>query len=269
MLLKRWITAVVLLPFLIALIYKGSPFHFSVFIAASCLVALWEYFKIALPECGKTDPHHLLAYAVAPAIIGLAHAGMFDIGILLLGANLMISALMAIIRFKDHQGAAKIVAFQMFGLIYVVLFLTAVALIRMGDNGVTWIFLLGATVFSGDTGAYYAGTYFGKNPLAPAVSPKKTIEGALGGLSSTVCAGSLITFFFLPNLSWSVAIPMFLAIGFFAQAGDLFESILKRTSGIKDSGVILPGHGGVLDRIDGVLFAAPVVYFFQTYLAGG
>ena len=269
MLLKRWITAVVLLPFLMALIVKGSPLHFSVFIAAASIVGLWEYFKITLPECGHSNPHILLAYAVSPALIGLAHFRMFEMGAAVLGLNLLLSGLMAIARFKDHPDAAKVVAFQMFGLVYVGLFLAAAALIRSGPDGVVWIFMLGATVFFGDTGAYYAGTYWGRRPLAPAVSPKKTIEGALGGLSGTVAAGSLIAFFFLPGFSWSAGMAMFLIVGFFAQAGDLFESILKRTSNIKDSGVILPGHGGLLDRIDGILFAAPVVYFFQTYLAGG
>jgi phosphatidate cytidylyltransferase len=121
-------------------------------------------------------------------------------------------------------------------------------------------------VFIGDTGAYYLGSYFGQHKLCPAVSPNKTIEGSLGGLAASLGSGALIKHFFLPLLPWGLSLLFFLSISIAGQVGDLFESQIKRVAHIKDSGAILPGHGGVLDRIDALLFAAPVAYIFKEYL---
>jgi phosphatidate cytidylyltransferase len=106
----------------------------------------------------------------------------------------------------------------------------------------------------------------GRHKLNPAVSPGKTIEGAIGGLAGNILVGSIAKFFFLPALSWGPSILFFLAAGLAGQVGDLFESEFKRASKIKDSGGILPGHGGFLDRIDALLFASPVAYFFKVYI---
>jgi len=121
--------------------------------------------------------------------------------------------------------------------------------------------------FSGDIGALYVGTFLGRHKLCPSVSPKKTIEGALGGLAANLMIGLTVKAFFLPSLSWGHAILLILLIGIAGQIGDLFESILKRTAGIKDSGGILPGHGGMLDRIDALLFAGPVAWIFKSLLS--
>jgi len=110
------------------------------------------------------------------------------------------------------------------------------------------------------------GSYFGQHKLCPTVSPKKTIEGALGGLAASLGSGALIKHFFLPLLPWGLSLLFFLSINIAGQVGDLFESQIKRVAHIKDSGAILPGHGGVLDRIDALLFAAPVAYIFKEYL---
>jgi phosphatidate cytidylyltransferase len=138
-------------------------------------------------------------------------------------------------------------------------------MIRNGGNGVWWVYFLVCTVFSGDIGAYYIGTYFGRHKLCPVVSPNKTIEGSVGGLALTLGVGALFKYFFMPLVPWGLSILFFLSIGIAGQVGDLFESALKRAGNIKDSGVLLPGHGGLLDRIDALLFAAPVTYFFKEY----
>ena len=110
------------------------------------------------------------------------------------------------------------------------------------------------------------GSYLGRHKLNPAVSPGKTIEGAVGGLVGNLLVGSIGKFFFFPAHPWGSAVLFFIAVGLAGQVGDLFESLFKRTSKIKDSGGILPGHGGVLDRIDALLFASPVAYFFKIYI---
>jgi phosphatidate cytidylyltransferase len=127
------------------------------------------------------------------------------------------------------------------------------------------LFLLMLTVIASDTAQYYTGRAFGKRPLAPAISPKKTIEGAIGGFV-------VGTAFFAAVGAWwlaSVPLPLRIALGLMLVAlgiaGDLFESMLKRSAGVKDSSALIPGHGGVLDRIDALLFAAPIYYIFLKY----
>lgn len=125
-------------------------------------------------------------------------------------------------------------------------------------NGFVWFMAMLAFVFAGDTCAYLAGMAFGKTPLMPGISPKKTVEGALGGLMGSVLAGAGLAYF---QNQYPVGPLLALAglAGLSGQMGDLFESLLKRVANQKDSGRLMPGHGGVLDRIDGVLFATPVV----------
>ena len=133
-------------------------------------------------------------------------------------------------------------------------------------NGSAWLLGLMAIVFSGDTFAYLAGRFFGKTKLLEPVSPKKTIEGSIGGLFGSALAGFLIARFFFPEIAPLSMVLMALVTGLFAQVGDLFESLLKRIAEVKDSGSIMPGHGGILDRIDGILFAAPIYYVLAHFL---
>jgi phosphatidate cytidylyltransferase len=118
----------------------------------------------------------------------------------------------------------------------------------------------------GDSAAYYLGSLFGKRKLYPAVSPNKSIEGALGGLAGSLVGSLLFRQLFFPELGLLLCLGAALIVGAVGQTGDLFESLLKRSCGVKDSGTIIPGHGGVLDRLDSILFAAPVIWFFSTLL---
>ncbi len=120
--------------------------------------------------------------------------------------------------------------------------------------------------FSSDTFAYFGGRFFGHRPLAPLISPKKTIEGSLTGLVFGTVVGSFCFGFFLAKSSLISIVMASLTSSFSSQVGDLFESMIKRYHGIKDSGIIMPGHGGILDRIDSVLFAGPVVYFWMFFI---
>jgi len=134
-------------------------------------------------------------------------------------------------------------------------------------GGSRFIFLMLAIVWCGDTGAYFGGRLLGnkltgQRKLAPAVSPNKTWEGAVCGLLASLAGGMLINLLYLKGLgSWELICSISIIAGIFAQLGDLAESTLKRFAGVKDSGFILPGHGGFLDRVDGLLFAAPVIWF--------
>ena len=265
---KRWITAFVAIPFLVLLIGSGGALIFSVVIGAVCLIALWEFFHILFGKTERLNPFcfKLLAFIIGPAIIWGAYINSFKNILSLIALNLIVSALISLPKFKSDASVSEIVFKQVLGVIYIPLFLSYLVLIRNGDDGVSWIFFLLIVIFLGDTGAFYTGSYLGRHKLCPAVSPNKTIEGSVGGLAVNVCAGALFKIFFFPLLQWNLSILFFLCIGVAGQVGDLFESKLKRVANIKDSGALLPGHGGFLDRIDALLFAAPVAYFFIEYI---
>jgi phosphatidate cytidylyltransferase len=120
--------------------------------------------------------------------------------------------------------------------------------------------MLFAAVSSGDIAAYYGGKTLGRHPLAPALSPKKTIEGSVFGLVASGVGAALVAHYLLPGAEWPRGLMIGVALGAVGQAGDLFESSLKRAARAKDSSQLLPGHGGILDRLDGLLFAGAVLY---------
>ena len=265
---KRWITAIVALPLVVLLIYKGGSILFAIFICMVCILALVEYFRIAFNKSESSDSFsfQILAYVFGLMIIPAAYINSFEIILGLIIFNLILSGLISLRRFKADSSVIKIVARQVLGIIYIPLFLSCMVLIRNDDDGIAWIFFLLTLVFAGDTGAFYVGRLLGQHKLCPAVSPGKTIEGAIGGLAATLGAGLIFINCFLKPLSLGPSILFFLCIGVVGQVGDLFESELKRYADVKDSGSILPGHGGILDRIDALLFAAPVAYFFKEYI---
>ena len=165
--------------------------------------------------------------------------------------------------FKDLDQVLVYVARNCLGLIYICFLPATVAWIIQSNNGLQWFICLLAVVFAGDLGAYIFGVNFGKTKIAPQLSPNKSAEGALGGLFFSVMV-ALIFKVFIPETPFHIfAVCGFLG-GFFGQIGDFFESLIKRVSGVKDSGSIMPGHGGVLDRLDGVLLAAPIFFFIAT-----
>lgn len=260
--LKRWITGIIAAPLLFGLIYKGGTFLFLLLILAVCILALHEYFRIVLTQTERRTSGgiHYLAYITGPLIIYLAHGAQLAGILICLGLNLVLAALLSLGKFKTDQNVVIMVMKQITGLLYIAVGLAFLILIRHASQGVTWIFFILAAVAAGDIGAYYVGSYFGRHKLNPSVSPNKTIEGSLGGLASNLCVGLLFPLLFLSTTPLWGGMVFALACGLAGQIGDLFESEFKRAAGIKDSGMILPGHGGILDRIDALLFAAPAAY---------
>lgn len=219
----------------------------------------------------KIQPHkkqYRLLFLVSSAILILLDAVQPEQSYQAIAAFVVLYAVSIIYRDRkqiDLMDKFKYVLFFTFGLVYTVMFpLAAVGLIQKNINSAPFflfyfLYLL-AVVFIGDTMAYFGGRAFGNKKLMPALSPKKTVEGMISGLlGSMLC--SLFFAFYLPIESptkWIAAIVIGLITGLCGQSGDLFESLIKRLADEKDSGRLLPGHGGVLDRLDGVYFAAPV-----------
>jgi phosphatidate cytidylyltransferase len=156
----------------------------------------------------------------------------------------------------------------LFGVLYVGIPLSTVVSVRSLPSGAFLVLFLAVVTWASDSAAYYAGTLWGKHPLMPSISPKKSYEGLLGGLIGAIAAALLAQLWFVSTFSWTDAVALGILLTLTGLVGDLFESAIKRRAGVKDSGGILPGHGGMLDRIDSLLFTAPTFYYYVVYVRG-
>jgi phosphatidate cytidylyltransferase len=177
-----------------------------------------------------------------------------------------LALVLTLVRLGKMETAAFRAFALAFGPLLVGVPMTLLAILRRDvPNGPSWVVVTLMFSWFSDTGGYFAGRAFGKRKLYEAVSPKKTIEGALGGLAGSLIGLAAARLYFLPSISITAGIPLALVAGAFGQIGDLGESLVKRSTGVKDSGAIVPGHGGILDRIDALLFASTVVYLYTLW----
>jgi phosphatidate cytidylyltransferase len=196
---------------------------------------------------GSGDPRTLLTLVIVLVILG---------------------ALVPLWRLGRIEDSALRIMSGIAGPLYIGFMLTTLAVMHrdQGPNGPGYVLLTLMLGWWGDTGGYFAGRYLGKTKLYEAVSPKKTREGFFGSIGGAVAGALLAHFWYLPSLPLEHALPLAVIGGALGQLGDLVESLLKRSTGIKDSGSIVPGHGGVLDRIDAVLVVSPLVYLYTLWL---
>lgn len=250
----------------IAIYFKAT----GVYIISSIVVlgCIYEYSKLTLKE-GEAPLHIQLSFMLLAALTYASAVLRADLAVCMatLSAIILLAMLVISVRKSNDLGQAfKLASAALVGIFYVGLFPGfAVSLVGL-ENGVTLFFGMLGIVFAGDTFAYFFGRFLGKNKLLESVSPKKTIEGSLGGLLGSALIGFCLQHFFFPDLPVVQMVLIAMVSGAFGQVGDLFESLIKRLADVKDSGRIMPGHGGFLDRLDGVLFAAPVFYVLLHFL---
>lgn len=240
---------------------KGSAIHFSGLMVLVSFIGLVEFYRMSLPERRAETRGAAVLGAFLP-LSAFGPADLFQTYVILF---FLLFALLFLFRLRDIAASARETGLLSLGFLYVPVLLTPLQLLRLQPHGVQWIFLLLVLVMAGDSAAYYAGSYLGKTKLYPAVSPKKTIEGSLGGLAGTIVGAFIARATFFPELTIADAFLVAALGGPLGQLGDLFESLLKRSCGVKDSGSLFPGHGGILDRIDSILFAAPVLYWYSRW----
>jgi phosphatidate cytidylyltransferase len=264
---KRWITSLVALPILIFLIYQGGVL-FSLTIVVASFIGMWEYFQIVWQKDARplTQTLSVSGIVLGTLVILSVHLHLYPLMFFIFSLAIILPAFFSIKQFQAGADIPRFLAFHALGVVYIPLSLALMIAIRNTEMGRVWIYLIICVVFAGDTGAYYAGTYFGKKKLCPNVSPGKTVIGAFGGLGANLVVGFVVQRFWMPEVHWAKIALFVIAIGIAGQVGDLFESMLKRSANVKDSGNLLPGHGGVLDRIDALLFAAPVAYVMMVYV---
>ncbi len=263
---KRLITGLIAAPLLIAVIYAGGIW-LTIVLTAAALVAGMEYNRMAYSPWKHSlpGPIPVLGLLTVPALCWAAHGGRLDHLLAVLLINFILAGMFSLFTFGRDARVLEIVQKQVQGTLYIPLNLSLLILIRQEPDGFLWIFTLVLTVFAGDTLAFYTGTYLGRHKLCPSISPGKTIEGSLGGLGANILAALVMKLFFPADVGWWQLLLFCLLTGMAGQIGDLFESQLKRVAGIKDSGRLLPGHGGILDRIDALLFASPVAYLLLRF----
>lgn len=229
-----------------------------VLVSGACLA---EFMLIALPKDPTSAPR-----------LGVVLGTLFSVMILFIndtqlwigGMTLLLMTTFSYYLFSKHSLDLVLsqIAITIFGCVYVGCFFSYAGLLRGLDQGVFWIFLLAGATFMADTSAYFVGHWIGRHKLAPRVSPGKTIEGLIGGVLGSILAVFVCKLLFWQGFLNRDVLILGTLIGLIGPLGDLSESLIKRSVGVKDSGNLIPGHGGLLDRLDAVFFTAPLVYYY-------
>lgn len=255
--MRRVVSALVFLPLFILLVRLGSPGQFVALLSVAAAWGAWEFFRLLGPS-GLAARWAGVLGAVA-LLLALYLAPYLPVALALWGAVLVFFSLGPWLpkgtweALRGYPGLAG-------GVLFLGATFGSLALLRDLDSGWRHIFFLFLIIWGGDTAAYYVGRGLGRRPLMPSVSPRKTVEGAVGGLAASLVGALLGRSWFFPFFGWGQAAAAGLLLGAVGQLGDLSESALKRAAGVKDAGALIPGHGGLLDRADGILFGGPVFY---------
>ncbi|MBE9535753.1 MAG: phosphatidate cytidylyltransferase [Proteobacteria bacterium] len=249
------------------ILISGSPFLFFLLVALAALIGLQEFFSFRDEPISADMKVFACIWAVF--ILFFAHLGAPNGVLSVLSAGLVTAFLLRLRKADDLRHVSEEIGFLSLAMFYVVLLLSYLLFLRNLEQGSLWLLLLFLIVWSNDTAAYFTGMSIGKRKLYPKISPKKSVEGFVGGLAGSIAAVLLAKIFFLHQLSLMDSFIIAISIGILGPLGDLVESMLKRSSSVKDSGSLIPGHGGILDRVDSILFTAPFLYYFVAARYGG
>ena len=269
--MKRILTAVVVLPFLIASILISSLWWVFLLLAAAAMVlGLWEFYLLARKLQLKPDP--AAGYIAGAAIVTISLYNDPAINILLVQFVIIAltvgTLIAATVRGAPFDKMLASVGATILGVLYIPLLGSHLIATRVSFDPALSRHLLSfffLVLMGGDAGAYYLGRAFGKHKLAPSISPGKTWEGAIGGVVAALAMGALSHFWFFRELPLKYILPLAAVMTVVGIFGDLAESALKRGAGAKDAANLLPGHGGMLDRLDSLLFNAPLIYYFARF----
>ena len=262
--IKRWISGVIAVPILFAIIFYGSEVVFTAFITFVILGAVIEYNRMVFNGGFTWEKWEGLTVAL---LIPLAvFWGDLHIVLAVIVFSVLSIFIIFLLRISNHSFDIAPVSKLVLGLMYIPFMLSHFILLRISQDGAIWIFLVLVIAFSGDITAYYVGKTIGKKKLIPLISPGKTVEGTIGLLVGSILGCMLFREFFYQTISIFHAVTLGLLGGILGQLGDLCESAIKRASGVKDSGSVILGHGGLLDRLDCLIFIAPFVYYYRLFM---
>ena len=270
---RRWLTALILLPLLFLVLFKGGHVFFVLLVMVISGLAQWEFLGMFQPE---TDAPRrlkaiilgsvlLLSFCTAQRVTNLCNPSG---PLFVLVGILFLLFLFYLIAYSHIPDLSRDLMVNVLALLYIPLLLGHFIWLRYLDDGEWWVCWLLMVIMAGDTVAFYAGRTLGKAKLYPEVSPGKTWAGVVGGTAAAVIVGVALGRWALPEISLAGLFWLAVLLAVVGLLGDLFESMLKRQVQVKDTSGLLPGHGGMLDRLDSLLFAAPLVVYLRVFLIG-
>lgn len=255
----RVVTGIILALGWILLLLLGTYPLFCFVVTAGGAAALYEFLRMSSPEVEQKHVPFILILGILPLLaVAFWGGGAVTSGLFL---ALLILIIITVIAYPSLENGLNFVTRLWFGIFYIGFCSAHLILLRSLPQGIYWLLVLTAITALSDTGAYYVGRAFGTTKLYPALSPGKTRAGAVGGLIGGMLGGVATAAYFIEGVNFFMVAVLSLVLSAVGIIGDLIESLLKRVSGVKDSGHILPGHGGLLDRCDSLLLTAPVLYY--------
>lgn len=265
--LLRRLSIVALIPPLVWLVLQRSVLGVACVVHLVAILAQAELYAMTLrDEARALRAAGLGLGLLAGAVVVWVPAPELLLPLLL--ASTMLLATLQLFWHRELPRAATATALLLFGVLYVPLPLATVVLLKRLAQGPLWLVLLLSLTWLADTGAYLVGRAWGRHKLYPRISPGKSVEGAVGATAAGLLAVAVAKVWYLPQLGWGDVLLIAVPGSVLGMLGDLVESMLKRSVGVKDSGRLLPGHGGLLDRIDALLFVAPYVYYYARFALG-
>ncbi len=262
MLAKRILSSLVLIPVLYIVVWKLPPVYFVILAMIATGISQFEFYRMALVR-------GIRPLAIAGILLGMAIIfNIYQPIVPELGTDFVIAfallTIMLVRLFSPRavEGSLEEISITFFGLFYVALLFGFQVAILLQMDGKQWLFFMYLVIWASDAGAYFVGNAFGRHRLYEKISPKKSMEGLAGGMLAAIGAAFLCRAWFIPSVGAPEAVVLGVLLTVSGVAGDLVESLFKRGVGIKDVGNLIPGHGGLLDRLDSMLFTAPVLFYY-------
>jgi phosphatidate cytidylyltransferase len=260
---KVWM-ALIMVPPIILLIALGPPEILHLMVLLATFFGLREYYNLVLPRSRRVERAVGIGLGlILTTIVSFGNTKEISPFFVLV---LLILSILFMATSKDLSSTISKVGMTLFGILFIGFLLAHVSLIRNMTNGRLWVLFLVATIWAGDISALLSGSFFGMHRLYPKISPKKTYEGLGGAIVGSIIIALFFSSLFFPHLERMPFVLLAIGLGIFGQLGDFTESMLKRSAQVKDSGTLIPGHGGMLDRIDSFLFSAPFLHYSLLYL---
>ena len=260
---KVW-TALLIIPPVVLLIGLGPPIILTLMVLLASLLGLREFYNLALPQSKQIERFIGIGLGLILSMV-VSYGNVKIIPPFLIFVFLVLSILFMATS-QNLSNTISNLGITLFGIFYIGFLLSYVILLRKMPEGRVWVLFLIITVWTGDISALLSGTLFGRHKLYPKISPNKTYEGLVGAVLGSVLVSLAFAFFFIPYLDKGFCILLAMGLGILGQLGDFTESMLKRSAQVKDSGSLIPGHGGMLDRLDSFLFSAPFLHYSLSYL---
>jgi phosphatidate cytidylyltransferase len=260
---KVWMS-LIMVPPIILFIALGPSAILHLMVLLATLFGLREYYNLTLPNSKRIEDMVRIGLGlILSIIISFGNTKEISPFFVLL---LLILSILFMATSEDLSSSISKMGMTIFGILFIAFLLAYVSLIRNMTNGKLWVLFLIATVWAGDISALLSGSLFGRHKLYPKISPNKTYEGLIGAMVGSIIVALAFSLLFIPQLGKGTCVFLAIGLGVLGQIGDFTESMLKRSAQVKDSGTLIPGHGGMLDRLDSFLFSAPFLHYSLLYL---